>query len=223
MRAFGAVCAKAHIATMVSRKYMDILLDDPAIRSGYSAQLITRTMTKICPFSVYPDTLLLFTGWQFDGRPSPGEQQQLRLRYYIQHDRDYFIYIWTIGKVNLSKALWCEWNNGSLSNLVPYMPIPRRAAAFTGDFLHVNNPWSALNMLSQAALCMDGNKNLAAFVRLVCEEVKSWKTVHNPDKMKGVVDIVLQHAEKHGLSKDGDRRQDLENRVYHACKMLGYA
>lgn len=107
------------------------------------------------------------------------------------------IYDTTGTYISLSKALWYEWNNGRPSNSVPQMPIPQRAG-------------------------MDGNLDLPAFVRLVREEVKSWKTVYNPDKMKGVVYILLEHAEMHGLSEDGGRRQDLENRVYRARKRLGY-
>lgn len=93
----------------------------------------------------------------------------------IRHDRDYTIYIWTIGRVNPSKALWYEWNNDRPSNPVPQMPIPQRVAAFTGAFLRTNDPWAAVDMLSQAALGMDENLDLPAFVRLVREEVKSWK------------------------------------------------
>ena len=214
--------ARDYLATMASRKYMDRLFDNPAIRSGYPAQLITRTINTMRPISVCPDKLFLLTGWQVDGHPSPGEQQKLCLRDYIRHDRDYTICIWTIGRINSSKALWYEWNNGRPSNSVPQIPIPQRAAAFTGAFLRANDPWGAVNMLSQAALGMDGNLDLPAFVRLVREEVKSWKTVYNPDKMKGVVYILLEDAEMHGLSEDGGRRQDLENRVYRARKRLGY-
>ncbi|KFZ06945.1 hypothetical protein V501_06935 [Pseudogymnoascus sp. VKM F-4519 (FW-2642)] len=219
-------CAKTYLATMAtmaSRKYMDKLFDDPAIRSGYSAQLIARTITTIRPFSVHPHTLPLLTGWQVDGQPSPGEQQQLCLRDYIRHDRDYTIYIWTIGRVNSSKALWYEWNNGSLSQFAPQMPIPKRAAAFTGAFLRANDPWGAMKMLTRAALSMNGNKDLPTFVRLVREEVRSWKTIYKRDKMKSIVYIALEHAEMHGLSEDDGKRQDLENKVYQAFKRLGYA
>ncbi|KFY71607.1 hypothetical protein V499_08196 [Pseudogymnoascus sp. VKM F-103] len=179
---------------MASRKYMDKLFDDPAIRSGYSAQLIARTITTIRPFSVHPHTLPLLTGWQVDGQPSPGEQQ-LCLRDYIRHDRDYTIYIWTIGR------------------FAPQIPIPKWAAAFTGAFLRANDPWGAMKMLTRAALSMDGNKDLPTFVRLVREEVRSWKTIYKRDKMKSIVYIALEHAEMHGLSEDDGKRQDLENKL----------
>ncbi|OBT84053.1 hypothetical protein VE02_07021 [Pseudogymnoascus sp. 03VT05] len=102
------------------------------------------------------------------------------------------------------------------------MPIPKRAAAFTGAFLRANDPWGAVNMLSQAALSMDEDIDLPAFVRLVREEVKTWKTIYNPDRTKGVAYIILEHAKVHGLSEDDNRRQDLENRVYRAIKRLGF-
>ncbi|KFY41830.1 hypothetical protein V494_02782 [Pseudogymnoascus sp. VKM F-4513 (FW-928)] len=215
-------CANDYLEKMASRKYVDELFEHPAIMSGYSAQLIRQTIRQKHPFHVYPNTLPLLTGWKVDGRPSPGEQQQLCVRDYIRHDRDYTMYIWTISKISSSKALWYEWDNGNLLPFLPHLPVPQRAAAFTGAFLRANDPWGAMNVLRQVSLHMDGNRDFSAFVGLVREAVNSWKTVLNPNKWKRVVYILLDHAEKYGLSKDDDRRQDLERRVRRARRRLGY-
>ncbi|KFY17843.1 hypothetical protein V492_00340 [Pseudogymnoascus sp. VKM F-4246] len=177
-------CAKDYLDKMASRKYVDELFEHPAIKSGYSAQLIRQTIRQKHPFHVYPNTLPLLTGWKVDGRPSPGEQQQL-----------------------------CQ--DKFKQDIV-------RAAEFTGAFLRANDPWGAMNVLRQASLHMDDNRDFPAFVRLVREAVDCWKTVLNPNKWKRVVYILLDHAEKYGLSEDDDRRQDLERRVRRARRWLGY-